>query len=323
MVEETSPPVKPFRQRIVLYLLDAWRRWVYVGVLVQLLALCLRSYFWWADLLSHFALFAACVVALTWAVECLRRHKLHAGLLGAALLALLFFVGSYLQRAAVDDAAEADLRVMAFNVLTSNTSHAAVLDELERLSPDVVAVIEVDSTWIKALQPLADRYPHRIELPRSDNFGIACYSRFPLRPIGNQRLLGVPAIDAYVEIPGQKQVRFMAVHTLPPMNQVNWQITRDMVSEVVERVNDGEPTVVCGDFNATPTSAIWQDLLAKDRLLPAGWGRAFSSTWGLRSLPLLQLDHVFVAGPLTVTEDGLGNFAGSDHKPVITGLRIQ
>ena len=113
----------------------------------------------------------------------------------------------------------------------------------------------------------------------------------------------------------------MAVHTLPPMNQVNWQITRDMVLEVVERVNDGEPTVVCGDFNATPTSAIWQDLLAKDRLLPAGWG-APSVPPGAALTSLLQLDHVFVAGSLTVTEDGLGNFAGSDHKPVITGLRI-
>ena len=86
------------------------------------------------------------------------------------------FVGSYLQRAELDDTAQADLRVMAFNVLTSNASHAAVLDEVERLSPDVVAVIEVDSTWIKALQPLKDRYPHRIELPRSDNFGIACWA---------------------------------------------------------------------------------------------------------------------------------------------------
>jgi endonuclease/exonuclease/phosphatase (EEP) superfamily protein YafD len=113
------------------------------------------------------------------------------------------------------------------------------------------------------------------------------------------------------------------IHTLPPMNKPSWERTRAMARDLVQNLNPAEPTVVCGDFNAAPTSAIWQDLIAGDVLRPAGRGRALLPTWGLFGLSALQLDHLFIAGPLVVTEDELGDFSGSDHKPVLSGFRLK
>ena len=310
-------------KRVWRVVADWLRRWVYFGLVVQMGALFMRDGFWWADLLSHFALFASLVVLITMVIEAGRRHWRHLGLLGIGFGVLMVYVSAYLQRAPLDDAGASDLRVMSFNVLTSNPDKASVLGEIQCLDPDVVVAIEVDAQWIAALSAFTMTHPHRIESPRSDNFGIACYSRFPLEPVGTNQLQGLPIVDVRVHVDDTQTIRLLGIHTLPPMNKPSWERTRAMARDLVQNLNPAEPTVVCGDFNAAPTSAIWQDLIAGDVLRPAGRGRALLPTWGLFGLGALQLDHLFIAGPLVVTEDELGDFSGSDHKPVLSGFRLK
>lgn len=323
MTSVKQPEDPPFFFLRLLVACANWlRRWVYVGLLVQVTSLFLRDWFWWVDLLSHFVLCALLVTALVWLIEVGRRHWLHVSLLSFAIVMLLLYASSYVHRAHRVQVDGIPLRVMSFNVLTGNASHAAVLEEIKRMDPDVLIIIEVNHAWMKALDQLASQYPHRISYPRSDNFGMACLSKYPLAAADQQQLKGFVAIDAHVAVTEQQRIRVVGVHTPPPMNREYWLRARSMVKGLVARIHPDEPTVVCGDFNATPTSAIWQDLMRGEKLTPTGAGRSLAPTWGPWGFGLLQLDHVFVSGPLVVTGGQLGNFAGSDHRPVLTEVVI-
>lgn len=72
------------------------------------------------------------------------------------------------------------IRILSANVFTANTNHAALLDLIHEEDPDVIMLMEVSQQWSDALASLRERYPQHIERPRTDNFGIALYTRLPL-----------------------------------------------------------------------------------------------------------------------------------------------
>jgi endonuclease/exonuclease/phosphatase family metal-dependent hydrolase len=86
------------------------------------------------------------------------------------------------------------------------------------------------------------------------------------------------------------------------------------------------PTVLCGDFNAGPRSAVYRQLTSElrdaQRLAPRGEpNRTFPSL-----LPLLRIDHVLVSPELSVQRchvaTGLRAKLASDHLPLIVELAL-
>jgi endonuclease/exonuclease/phosphatase family metal-dependent hydrolase len=86
----------------------------------------------------------------------------------------------------------------------------------------------------------------------------------------------------------------------------------------------GELAIVCGDFNATPGSAVYARFADKlmDAQLAAGGGRpTFPAIW-----PLVRIDHVFVSPKLRVVgADVPGTLAArvaSDHRPLVADVTL-
>ena len=78
-----------------------------------------------------------------------------------------------------------------------------------------------------------------------------------------------------------------------------------------------------GDFNATPWSRIFIDMLRAGRLNDAAIGSDLRSTWVSRFPPFgLPLDQVLVGHGIGVTGRRVGASIRSDHFPVIADLTL-
>jgi len=85
------------------------------------------------------------------------------------------------------------------------------------------------------------------------------------------------------------------------------------------------PAVLLGDFNATPLSQTYRMLTAVMRDAQAGRSKPATATFP-SSFPFMRIDHVFLAGDITVTSvespyDARAR-AASDHLPLVVELEI-
>jgi endonuclease/exonuclease/phosphatase (EEP) superfamily protein YafD len=96
------------------------------------------------------------------------------------------------------------------------------------------------------------------------------------------------------------------------------------LDHIAEIAGDAErPVIVAGDFNTTPWSPYFQDLLAGAGLRNAAEGHGYIGTWPAPFWPaLIPIDHVLLKGPLAATAVRRGPAIGSDHYPIIADLRL-
>lgn len=220
--------------------------------------------------------------------------------------------------------AGASLRLMALNVHTANTRHDLVLGEIRRVQPDVLLLMEVNSTWVLALQDLTRTHPHRVIIPREDNFGIALFSRLPLKSsevIDWPDDLGVPSVLAVIEPSGQP-VFVVATHPLPPANRENAALRNEQFAKIASAVSGQTlPAVVLGDLNATPWSPHFRKLERTASLRDASRRSGWHPTWPCAA-PLLwiPLDHCLVSQRIPYASISVGNNVGSDHFPLIADV---
>ncbi len=73
------------------------------------------------------------------------------------------------------------LSITSMNLLSSNQQYEMVLDHLQHVDSDMIAVLELTSTWDQRIRErLATTHPHYISSPSDEgNFGIGVYSRLP------------------------------------------------------------------------------------------------------------------------------------------------
>jgi endonuclease/exonuclease/phosphatase family metal-dependent hydrolase len=107
-----------------------------------------------------------------------------------------------------------------------------------------------------------------------------------------------------------------------------------MIRDKIKAINEGEAAIVLGDFNCPPNSEPYGTLVSSElsdtRLTAKQTIDGPQSTWNgfKKIIDDRIIDHVFVAGPVTVTEFQIHNpktakdrFA-SDHLPVRITVRI-
>jgi endonuclease/exonuclease/phosphatase (EEP) superfamily protein YafD len=279
----------------------------------------LGRYGWAFDLQSHFRLqyLLACTLVLAFAL--LRRRT---WLLLMALISLLWnaqIVYAFHQTAQVANSLhEKPLRVMSFNVLIENKNQAAAINHVMQADADIVCLLEVDDSWRTALQPLRVKYPHRVEELSHGNFGIACYTRLPLKSLEVRRftLWRLPTLVLNLDHLGTP-LTFIGTHPLAPLNELNAQAWQQQLSSIATLVAalSGE-VILAGDLNATP----WCEGM---RLLRENSGLDFHSvdpvwppTWGLNLPMMIPIDHVLMKGGLTAQKRTIGPEVGSDHRSV-------
>jgi len=110
------------------------------------------------------------------------------GLLAAALVACLIYQAYRMYpytplasaQAKPPGRASDRLRLMTANVLMDNRKSGELLSLIENVDPDIVFLVETDAWWADQLKPLRQHYPHYLEHPLENTYGLVLYSRLEL-----------------------------------------------------------------------------------------------------------------------------------------------
>ena len=227
-----------------------------------------------------------------------------------------------------------EMVLMVANVLTSNTQHDRILQQVRETNPDVFAILELSTPLLHDLQEeFSVDYPHSLhDSQDSGNFGIGIWSRFPLKSSERFELNvgGISSVEVIIEH-RQQLYRIIATHPLPPVGHNGFQKRNEHLRQLADRITRQqhlEPNdclVVMGDLNLTPWSPIFEDFKNETKLSRAGRGCGVTPTWYARpAFPFgLVLDHILLSDNLRCTNYRVGNDLGSDHRPVIAGVTLK
>jgi endonuclease/exonuclease/phosphatase (EEP) superfamily protein YafD len=229
-----------------------------------------------------------------------------------------------------DPAPASRLRLLIANVLMENTRHDLLLRVIGETDPDVVLAVETDGGWARALEPLAERYPHVVRQPQDNYYGLMLFSRLPLVRPRIEFLVqdDIPSVHTRVRLPDGREVVLHGLHPRPPEPVRDQDSTpRDaelvLVGRAIGRDRD-RPTVVAGDLNDVAWSRTTGLFLKLSRLLDPRLGRGLYNSYHAKN-PLFRypLDHVFHSHHFRLTRLERLRSVGSDHFPMLVELSLE
>ena len=281
--------------------------------------------FWWAfDLTSHFRVqYAVALIGLAAGIGCCRKFKkallfvAFAAVNTAVVFPYFFGKGGDLR------STERLVRVCLINVRTENQRYDLVDAFIAETDPDVVVLEEVNTLWLENLTVLKRSFPYSTLEPRDDNFGIALFSKHPLRNeeivyIGDPEL---PAVVAQIEVKG-RPINILGTHALPPGGREESARRNNQLAAIPNFLARRTGSVVLlGDLNVTPWCHYFKKLVRESGLKDSSLGRGIQPSWPTMFLPLrIPIDHCLVSPGLKVVQRRIGRDVGSDHLPVVVDL---
>jgi endonuclease/exonuclease/phosphatase (EEP) superfamily protein YafD len=300
-----------------------------VVLAVMSLAAFLGRWVWWLDVVANFRAQFVILLALLGLIIVLSRwRKTGYAILAVAALNLFvvlpLFIGS-----PADAVAGADpLRVMSFNLLSTNESYSEVIEYIETVDPDLILLHEASRPWEVAMESADLGY--EIVRPRSDDliFGTLVL----VRGEGVEAIsYGFAAASARaVEVnftPPEwpTPVSVLGTHPLAPTDRERAQL-RDAQLGFAGEWASGQTGafLVVGDFNSTPWSWPFRRLIDSGGLESSQNGFGLQPSFSAESNLLLRvpIDHLVHSPALQATERELGPALGSDHFPLLVDLQL-
>lgn len=325
-----------------------------VGLIITLISLLGRSY-WVFDLFAQFKvqwsvglLIAGFCLALFrqkgWVLACLVASAINAAPIVPYFLPSGPSVSA--SRANGPDSGQdlhwsaKSIRLLSLNVLTSNRRFEDVLSLIESKDADLVVLLEVDQAWETALQPLFSQYPHRHLEARADNFGIAFLSKHAWSDLAvfNSKHLQLPSIDVRFAHHdpefadgiaegrnSRRPLRIIATHPIPPISRSHWHARNQQLISSAERLDTASANIMVGDFNLTPWSPFFADVLKTGGLRDSALGFGVDPTWYL--LPTwmggLKIDHALIGPGVQATHYQICPDVGSDHRALVVDFQLE
>ncbi|MDA9004103.1 endonuclease/exonuclease/phosphatase family protein [bacterium] len=284
------------------------------------------------DLFSHFrlqylwlAMALALVFSLSRCVKWLALAIIPLAVNGVEVIPWYFDAAKADERSEV--IGQRSVRILFANVLTRNMQHSKILELITLENPDLIVLQETDKAWVEALSALDRAYQYNVEVPRSDNFGMAIYSRRPFSNLSIEEGLsvhGLPSIYLELDVNGQG-VSIIATHPLPPMSPVSARARDHQMAQVGAFIKDKPGhKIIIGDLNATMWSMAYKGLIREAGLVNARRGFGVHASWPA-GFPLLgiPIDHCLVSPEIQVVDFKTGPHIGSDHLPLIIDLAFK
>lgn len=296
---------------------------------------------WIADTLGHFQLFYAAGFVPVLAFLAWRRRWLSvaaaAPFAASVALQLWPYFGPGLPRAhAAPDAhatgarAPQEARVAALNLWFRNERLDLVARWIAAENADVLVLSEVTPELRAALAPVLARYPYQAISAGETRADVLLASRMPMQVVPLQGDARDYMVYARVCPPAASNgaarcAWVIGAHTPSPVSAGRVMRRDRLLAEIgaLARAHRGEPVIVAGDLNTSPWAPGFRTMAARGDLVDTARGRGIWPTWNTRLLVAqTPIDHVLVAGPVTVLDRAVGPDVGSDHLPVTARLRF-
>lgn len=298
------------------------------AVLIALVSLAAfgGAWVWWLDVLANFrAQYVVVLAVLGLVIATSRWRRIGLAILGVALVNLFFVAPLYVGSPGESMAGAPDMRVMSFNLLSTNESYNEVIEYIEATEPDLVLLHESSRPWEVAIG--SSGLDYEIIRGRSENliFGTLVLAREAIEAVsygfaeGEGRAIAVVYQPTDWPVP----VRILSTHPLAPTSAERAGLRDAQLAFAAEWAagQDGAYLVV-GDLNASPWSSPFRGLVSEGGLRNSQIGFGLQPSFSANSAMVLRvpIDHLLHSDELRVRDRRLGPALGSDHFPLVVDL---
>jgi len=295
-------------------------------------ALCLATllayggrWSWACELLVNFRTHYALLLSLALIIAAVLRHWRIVGVaaMGIALNVWPMY-GAFFGSGPPPVSNARAVRVVAFNVNISNDNLPGIAAYLESQAVDVAVLHEVSPVNADRLAALLPRLPHRYLAQNEDIWGVVILSRWPLiapQPATQDGLRFAARADVDL---GDRKFRLYGAHLNWPVMPAPARVRNAQLQALDRELTEcPQACVVVGDFNVTPWSSHFRDLLDPG-VHDCAAGRGLLGSWSSRLPAVLRIriDQCLVAGAVNVADVRIGESVGSDHFATINDLLI-
>lgn len=216
--------------------------------------------------------------------------------------------------------------ILVANVYQPNREVKRLQRKIREQNPDVILLLETDKYWQSEMSNLEADYPHGVQVPQDDTYGMLLYSRFSLRELEVKYLVegNVPSIHGWVQLPSGIAVRLYGLHPRPPAPTENPRTTekdKELLMVAREAAQLNTPTIVAGDLNDVAWSYTTRLFQRIGHFLDPRKGRGFYNTFNANHwFARVPLDHVFATNHFKLHRIKRLGHIGSDHFPIYISL---
>src|SRR5690606_33617608 len=134
-------------------------------------------------------------------------------------------------------------------------------DEMESESHDLWALVEFTPEWQSLTDQRLSALPHRLRLPRTDPYGLAILSRWPMEHLHVGPLGAAEYPFLLVRVLHPTQSFYLAVaHPRSPLAPAGWWGRNRYLDDVATALRAlAGPRVLIADMNAVPWSPVVRD----------------------------------------------------------------
>lgn len=298
-----------------------------VAVAAISLASFAGAWVWWLDVLANFrAQYMAVLAVLGLVIAASRWRRTGLAILGVALVNLVFVAPLYVGSPGEAVAGAPGIRILSFNLLSTNESYSEVIEYIEATTPDVVLLHESSRPWEVAME--SSGLDYEIVRGRSDDliFGTLVLTREEVEAAsygfaeGDGRAIALE----YQPEGWPAPVRILSSHPLAPTSDERAGLRDAQLAFAASWASEQEGAfLVVGDLNASPWSAPFRGLVSDGLLRNSQIGFGLQPSFSTSTiLPLrVPIDHLLHSADLRVEDRRLGPDLGSDHFPLVVDLQ--
>ena len=217
------------------------------------------------------------------------------------------------------------LRIVEFNVNIANGDLRGIAAYLDSLSADVAVLTELSPANAERLAALLPGLSQRYIAEPDGVWGVVIFSRWPImdpQPAKQGEVIYAARADLDL---GDRQLRLYAAHLNWPVIPATEAVRNAQLQALGRALSEcTRACIAVGDFNVTPWSSHFRDVLKNPGVHDCAAGRGLHGTWN-SSFPALlriRIDQCLVAGAVSIAGTRVGESVGSDHLATISDLRI-
>ena len=284
---------------------------------------------WWLDVLANFRMqYLVALLVLGLVLMMSKWKRVGFGVLVVASINLVLVLPLYVGSPGEPDPAAPSVRVMSFNLLSTNESYGEVIEYIETVDPDLVFLHEASRPWEVAVESTDTGY--EVIRPRSDSliFGTLVLVRgTETKGVSFGFAAAQPRAVEVTFRPDDwpQSLSVLSSHPLAPTEQERARLRDAQLGFATEwAVGQEGPFIVVGDLNATPWSWPFRKMVGEAPLrnsqIGFGLQPSFSSTSSV--LFRVPIDPLLHSEALVVRDRRLGPSMGSDHFPLVVDLHL-